>query len=364
MPLKLIHGPPNSGRAGLLRGAFVAALERDPVLVVPTVDDVFAFERELCAAGAALGGSAMTFGALFHTVATAGGVPPGAELSPAQRLRTVAVAVEARRGRLGPLRRSASRPGFARAFVRLLDELQAAGLDPEAVEASAGTLEGSAYLGDIAGLFSAYAEVRERTARVDSHGIAREAIELLRRDGSFWGDRPVFLYGLDDLTPNQFELVAALAGLTEVTVALPFEEGNAALAARSRLLGELRERIGAAEEMTTEAQPGNTDSELLFHLARGFGAPGAAAAGARRRPAAAALGRGPRRGRGDRDRGLEAGRRRRRPGRHRDRPARPGAARRRGGRGAGGQRSGDGAGGGAAGRRDRRRRRPGGAAGG
>ena len=275
MPLKLIHGPPNSGRAGLLRGAFVAALERDPVLVVPTVDDVFAFERELCAAGAALGGSAMTFGALFHTVATAGGVPPGAELSPAQRLRTVAVAVEARRGRLGPLRRSASRPGFARAFVRLLDELQAAGLDPEAVEASAGTLEGSAYLGDIAGLFSAYAEVRERTGRVDSHGIAREAIELLRRDGSFWGDRPVFLYGLDDLTPNQFELVAALAGLTEVTVALPFEEGNAALAARSRLLGELRERIGAAEEVTTAAQPGNTDSELLFHLARGFGAPGA-----------------------------------------------------------------------------------------
>jgi RecB family exonuclease len=273
MPLKLIHGPPNSGRAGLIRGGFVAALERDPVLVVPTVDDVFAFERELCAAGAALGGAAMTFGALFRTVATSGGVPPGAELSPAQRLRTIAVAVDARLARLGPLRRSASRPGFARAFVRLLDELQAAGVDPEAVEASAGTLEGSAYLSDIATLFSAYAEVRERTGRVDSHGIAREAIELLRRDGSFWGDRPVFLYGLDDLTPNQFELVAALAGLTEVTVALPYEEGNAALAARSRLLGELRGRIGAVAEVTTEAEPENTESALLFHLARGFGAP-------------------------------------------------------------------------------------------
>jgi trans-aconitate 2-methyltransferase len=32
MPLKLIHGPPNSGRAGLIRGGFVAALGRDPVL--------------------------------------------------------------------------------------------------------------------------------------------------------------------------------------------------------------------------------------------------------------------------------------------------------------------------------------------
>jgi RecB family exonuclease len=273
MPLKLIHGPPNSGRAGLIRGGFVAALERDPVLVVPTVDDVFAFERELCATGAALGGAAMTFGALFRAVATAGGVPPGAELSPAQRLRAIEVAVGTRLGRLGPLRRSASRPGFARAFERLLDELQAAGVEPDAVEASAGTLEGSAYLSDIATLFAGYAEVRKRTGRVDSHGIAREAIALLRRDDSFWGDRPVFLYGLDDLTPNQFELVAALAGLTEVTVSLPYEEGNAALAARSRLLGELRERIGAVEEVTTEAQPGNTESALLFHLARGFGAP-------------------------------------------------------------------------------------------
>jgi RecB family exonuclease len=273
MPLKLIHGPPNSGRAGLIRGGFVAALDRDPVLVVPTVDDVFAFERELCAEGAALGGAAMTFGALFRTVATAGGVPPGAELSPAQRLRAITVAVDARQGRLGPLRRSASRPGFARAFVRLFDELQAAGVEPDAVEASAATLEGSAYLSDIATLFAGYAEVRERSGRVDSHGIARAAIELLRRDGSFWGDRPVFLYGLDDLTPSQLALVEALAGLTEVTVALPYEEGNAALAARSRLLGELRERIGAVEEVTTEAEPANTESALLFHLARGFGAP-------------------------------------------------------------------------------------------
>jgi RecB family exonuclease len=272
MPLNLIHGPPNSGRAGLIRRRFAAALERDPVLVVPTVDDVFAFERELCGEGAALGGAAMTFAALFRTVAVAAGVPPGAMLSPAQRLRAIAVAVERRRGLLGPLRRSASRPGFGGAFERLLDELQGAGVDPEAVEASAATLEGSAYLADVATLFAAYAEVRDASGRIDSHGIAREAIGLLRGDGSFWGERPVFLYGLDDLTPNQFELVAALAARTEVTVALPFEAGNAALAARSRLLGELRERIGVEEETETRADSGNTESDLLFRLSREFGA--------------------------------------------------------------------------------------------
>ncbi|MDQ3724660.1 MAG: hypothetical protein M3335_02015, partial [Actinomycetota bacterium] len=86
MPLKLIHGPPNSSKRGEVLRAFRDLLDRDPVLVVPTTDDVFSFEQELCAAGgrggAVLGGSAMTFGALFSTVTTAAGAPPGAVLSP------------------------------------------------------------------------------------------------------------------------------------------------------------------------------------------------------------------------------------------------------------------------------------------
>lgn len=272
MPLKLIHGPPNSGRAGLVRREFSAARERDPVLVVPTVDDVFWFERELCADGALLGGAAMTFGALFRTVATAAGSPPGAELSPAQRLRAIAVAAEAHLGRLGPLRRSASRPRFAGALERFIDELQSAGIGPEEVEASAATLEGSAYLSDLATLYGGYEEVRRRTGRTDAHGIARAAIAQLRRDGSFWGARPVLLYGFDDLTENQFQLLAALAGLAEVTVAIPYEAGSRALGARERLLGRLRE-LEPTQEATTEADPGNTESPLLFHLERSFGAP-------------------------------------------------------------------------------------------
>ena len=277
MPLKLIHGPPNAGKRGELLRALEGLLDRDPVLVVPTTDDVFDFERELCGAGGApgalLGGSAMTFGALFRTIATAAGSPPGSELSPAQRLRAVAVAIESRRGELGPLRRSATRPRFATALERLFDELQAAGVEPEGVEASAGTLEGSAYLSDLAALYGGYGEVRRRTGRTDSHGIAREAIAQLRRDGSFWGARPVFLYGFDDLTESQLELVAALADRTEVTVALPYEEGSAALAARGRLLRQLRERIGAADEIAMEADPKNTLSPLLFHLTLSFGTP-------------------------------------------------------------------------------------------
>jgi ATP-dependent helicase/DNAse subunit B len=276
VPLNLIHGPPNSGRAGLVRQRFAAVADRDPILVVPTLDDVFAFEREICGGRAALGGSAMTFGALIRTIATAAGAPPGSELSNTQRLRTIAAAIESRRGRLGPLRRSAERPGFARAFARLLDELQAAGVEPATVESSAATLEGSAYLSDIATLFAGYAELRDRTGRVDRHGIAHEAIALLRGDGDFWDERPVFFYGFDDLTPDQFELVEGLAARTEVTIALAFEPGNTALEARAGLLDALRERIGVAEETPTAADPANTESGTLFHLARGFGRPDAA----------------------------------------------------------------------------------------
>jgi RecB family exonuclease len=272
VPLKLILGPPNSGRAGLVRRRYLEALERDPVLVVPTVDDVFAFERELCGEGAALGGTVLTFGALFGQIATAAGRPPGAVLSPAQRRRCVEVAVEERAARLGPLRRSAGRPGFAAAFTRLLDELQAAEVGPREVEASAGTLEGSAYLADVATLYAGYAAARGRSGRLDAAGIAREAIGLLRADPGPWAGRPVYLYGLDDLTPAQFDLVAALAAHTEVTVAVPFEDGNEALAARGRLLGQLR-ALEPVEEVGLDADPGNTESAQLYGLARGFGFP-------------------------------------------------------------------------------------------
>jgi ATP-dependent helicase/DNAse subunit B len=274
VPLKLILGPPNSGRAGVVRRRYLEALERDPVLVVPTVDDVFAFERELCGGGAALGGTVLTFGALFGQIATAAGSPPGAVLSPAQRRRCVEVAVEELLPRLGPLRRSARRPGFAAAFARLLDELQAAGVVPRDVEASAGTLEGSAYLADVATLFAGYEAARERSGRLDAAGIAREAIGLLRADPGPWAGRPVFLYGLDDLTPAQFDLVEALAAHTEVTIAVPFEPENEALAARGRLLERLEQRLDVVDTETLPADPGNTDSAQLYALARGFGFPG------------------------------------------------------------------------------------------
>ena len=272
MPLKLIHGPPNSGRADRIQALFRAALDRDPVLVLPTLDDVFRFERILCRSGAVLGGSAMTFGELFREVARCTGAPPADELTPAQRLAAVAVGIAARRGELGPLRRSAARPGFAIPFERLLDELQSAGLEPAALESGARTLEASAYLGDLTALFSAYAEVRDRLGLLDVHGAALDAIESLRTAPQAWRERPVFLYEPGELTPNQRDLLEALSAATEVTVALPYEEGDAALAARAPLFEGLRASAADTESLSRPAEPEPFGIDpLLAHLQRELG---------------------------------------------------------------------------------------------
>jgi ATP-dependent helicase/DNAse subunit B len=285
MPLKLIHGPPNSGRAGRIQSLFREALDRNPVLVLPTLDDVFRFERSLCEAGAALGGSVMTFGDLFREVARTSGAPLSDELTPAQRQAAVSVGIATHRERLGPLRRATGRPGFAIPFERLIDELQSAGLEPDSLGSGAQTLESSAYLGDLTELFGAYAEIRDRLGLLDVHGVARTAIASLRSAPETWGERPVFFYEPGDLTPNQSRLIEALSKATEVTVALAYDEGDTALATRASLMRELSGIASAVETLSgpQESEPFGINP-LLVHLQRELGSTKPA-----RRPAGDAL---------------------------------------------------------------------------
>ena len=272
MPLNLIHGPPNWGRAGRIRRALTAVLDREPVLVVPNVDDVDRFQAELCAKKAVLGAEVTTFDGLFRAVATAGGAPPRPGLTAAQRLGAVAAGVAERRPGLRPLRGSASQPGFPVALSSPLEELQGAGLEPAAVEAEAGTLEGSAYLGDVSTLF---ADTRpSATASGWPTGTpSRAARSSCSAGGAGWWSRPVFIYGFDDLTRNQIDLIRALAAVVEVTVALPHESANPVLEQRTAPLLESLEQIGVHDSEELDADPANTpDAPLLFHLERGFGA--------------------------------------------------------------------------------------------
>src|SRR5918911_1003401 len=70
MPLTLITGPANAGKVELLLDRYLAELDREPVLIVPSRSDVDRVERELLKrAGALVGGEIGTFDDVFARLA-------------------------------------------------------------------------------------------------------------------------------------------------------------------------------------------------------------------------------------------------------------------------------------------------------
>src|SRR3954453_18289309 len=74
MPLTLVTGPANAEKAGHVLAAYRAALEREPLLVVPTAGDVERYRRELAAAGAVFGVQVLRFAWLERELARRAGV--------------------------------------------------------------------------------------------------------------------------------------------------------------------------------------------------------------------------------------------------------------------------------------------------
>ena len=266
MPLKLIVGPPNSGRAGEVRRRLGEALDREPVLVVPTGDDAAWFERELCAGQRpSLGVSIRTFGWLFEDVATTLSLESGPLLTGPQRLALIRAAISTTK--LTRLRRSAHRPGFAPALDSLIEELQAALVGPRELSEHARLLDDGAHEQELSELFAAYCKLRDDSARTDRGALAEMALAGLRARPDAWGARPVFLYGFDDLTLAQKELISALAEGTEVTVALNYADRRS-LASRATLYTELRAELGATVTAELEPEDDYTPHASLRHLDR------------------------------------------------------------------------------------------------
>jgi len=267
MTLSVIVGPPNSGRAGEIRARLEAALERDPLLIVPRADDVARFERDLAATGAPVLGIAIhTFRGLADQVIAATGAAVRPMLSDAQRLALVRAVV--REHPLRVLAESARRPGFAPALERLIGELQGALISPAELARAAGELDDGAYERELAALYDGYVRRREAAGCDDRHSALAAAAASLRARPESWAARPVLTYGFDDLTEEQLELVTALMGACEVTVAVNYADREA-LAARAGLLARLRE-LGATEEIELPFDPTYTDSATLRELDRGL----------------------------------------------------------------------------------------------
>ncbi len=243
MPLTLITGPANSAKARAVLDGVRAALNRDPLLVVPTGDDVDRYRRELADDGLVIGPQVMTFNALLDVVAARAG-DRRRPLGEVARERVMAAVVG--RAELAALGASAATPGFARAALGLVAELQVARVEPARLTAALRAWAGedaarAAYGEDIAALYRGYRAALERLGRPDLERWALEALDALRETPRDWGETPVFFYGFDDLTPLQREAVDALAeGVgADVWASLTFERGRAAFAGRARLVADL-----------------------------------------------------------------------------------------------------------------------------
>ena len=267
MTLSLIVGPPNSGRTGAVLDGFRAAAARDPVLVVPTLDDAERFERELTQDGAVLGATVCTFERLFRMVVRVTGAETPPSLSTTQRRRVAREAVRRVSG-LERLASSARRRGFGLALDELVEDLQAARLDPETLRERAA--EAGPYEAEVAALYESYCSVRDELGMGDAHTLASAAISALRERPEAWAARPVFVYGFDDLTAEQRELLRGLIDAAEVTVALPWEDREALTAARGALFAELRDIPGVTIERLS-SEPAYTRSATLFELERRWG---------------------------------------------------------------------------------------------
>ena len=262
MGLSLIVGPANAGKVALLLGRYRAALEREPVLVVPNRAEVERIERELLAgAPALLGGSIGTFDDLFRRVgATAG----GERLGDVQRRLVLASVV--RGASLNGLSASARFPGFADALGRAIADAGAALVDPDELD------------GPLGALYAAYRAELDRLGLADAELERRRAAELASRDLDAWDGAPVFAYGFEDFTGAEWALLEALAGRGEVTVSLPYEPGRAVFASLARTAGDLT-RLADERVEELAAQPWDA-ARALTHLERTLFADSAAPADA------------------------------------------------------------------------------------
>jgi ATP-dependent helicase/nuclease subunit B len=216
MGLTLVAGPANAGKVALLLERYLAVIDREPVLIVPTRSDVERVQRDLLARRPALlGGSIGTWDDLFERIA-AGHARACAVATDSQRLLAARRALA--RVSLNGLGRSARFGGFADELVRALSELEASLVEPDAVG------------GDLERLYRAYREELEVLALWDRDLLRAQAVSRLASDLDAWRGEPVFAYGFEDLTAAEWGLLEALAGRTDVTVSLPYEPGRAAFA--------------------------------------------------------------------------------------------------------------------------------------
>jgi ATP-dependent helicase/DNAse subunit B len=231
MPITLITGPANAGKAQLVMDGVRrhVAHGEEPLLVVPTRMDADYYRRELAGEGAAMGVQVERFDGLIGEAVRRGGI--GAPVLGGLARERLLAAISARPDGGGG--------GFVRALSALLAELRVRRVTPARLSAALGrwaAVEGQAALAGEAGdLFERYDGLLRRIGRVDEEQRAIRALDTLRGKPALWGHTPVLFYGFDDLTRLQLDAIETLGAVVgaSVTVSLTYEPGRTALAGRA-----------------------------------------------------------------------------------------------------------------------------------
>jgi ATP-dependent helicase/DNAse subunit B len=276
MPIALITGPANSGKAEVVMDAVRRHLARgeEPLLVVPTRADVDHYLRELAGGNAAIGVRVEQFAGLTgEAVRRAGIVQPVIGGLARERLLEVLAtgAVQA------PVA-----AGLVRALGELIAELQVRRVTPARLTqalASWARVDGGAasraWLGE---LYSEYRATLLALGRVDAEQRVVMALDALRERPAAWGLTPVLFYGFDDLTQLQLDAIETLGRVidAEVTVSLAYEPGRAAFAGRAGTYQTLAPLARDVRELAPRAEHYAPASRApLAHLERSLFEPAA-----------------------------------------------------------------------------------------
>lgn len=273
MPITLITGPANAGKAELVMDAVRRHVAHgdEPLLVVPTRADAEHYRRELAGDGAMLGARVERFqGLIGEAVQRAGaGGPVLGGLAREQALAAIGGEQAAR--------------GFVRALAAFISELQVRRVSParlsQALERWVAADGRRASAGELAASYEAYHRTLRAIGRVDQEQRSVLALDELRRAPARWGGTPVLFYGFDDLTRLQLDAIETLGARVgaHVTVSLTYESGRTAFAGRASTFQALLPLAAEHRELPARAEYyASASRAALGHLERSLFEPGAA----------------------------------------------------------------------------------------
>ncbi|MGO9760552.1 MAG: PD-(D/E)XK nuclease family protein [Solirubrobacteraceae bacterium] len=279
MPITLITGPANAGKAQLVLDAVRrhVAHGAEPLLIVPTRADAEHYLRELAGAQAAMGVRVERFAGLIAEAVRRAGTGEAVLGAVARERVLEAIAIDAGVSAAG---------GFVRALGEVFAELQVRRVTPQRLSQALSSWRAAdgaaAHPAQLERLFADYRGALERLGRVDAEQRAVRALDALRERPALWGGTPVLLYGFDDLTRLQLDAIETLGRIVgaEVTVSLAYEPGRTAFAGRARTFSDLLPLASEHRQLDARADYYEPRSRAaLSHLERSLFEPGAARAG-------------------------------------------------------------------------------------